>query len=324
LSRRSEHGSFGHLMTVDTLEDSLKIFISWSGSPSSELAEATRAWLQDVLQSVKPFVSCADIEKGRRWTSEIAAELEDSNYGIICVAENNVDKPWLNFEAGALSRSIAQARVSPILFNVEPSSVTGPLTQFQFTQYERSDMRRLIGGINELTEIPLESPRLESAFNRCWQELDNRVQRYLASFESNGGTSGLVRRPEEMIAEILTIVRQQQLDAVWPPTAASDSPYLGEIITLLRTQEKFLSRIEVARSEARPIQLERSAEELKTTQMSVTVGRLIAAVEHAASLTNVSTAKFVQIRGLVEMLYSELRPALDLRAVDYERREWEP
>lgn len=284
-----------------------------------ELAEAIRTWLQDVLQSVVPFMS-EDIEKGQRWASEVAAELEDSDYGIICVVEKDLDSRWLNFEAGALSKSVAQGRVAPILFDTKPNSVTGPLTQFQFTQYERGDMRKLVGGINELTEMPLDSSRLDSAFNRCWPELDERVERYLKS----GGTIGVVRNPEEMIAEILTIVRQQQLDAVWSPPGTGDSPYINEILSLLRTQERLLSELSSVRSVARSVSLTESVERLRVVQMSVTVGRLLAAVEHAAMPDNLGVGKFVQIRGLVEMLSSELRPVLDMRTVDFERREWKP
>lgn len=297
----------------------LKVFISWSGSPARELAEAIRIWLQDVLQSITPFVSFEDIEKGRRWANEVAVELESSNYGIICVVGKNVDNPWLNFEAGALSKSIAQGLVSPILFDAKPSSVTGPLTQFQFTQYERADMRKLIGEMNQLTENPLDSSRLDSAFNRCWTELDEKVQRYLVS----GEISGLIRKPDEMVAEILTIVRQQQLDAAWSSSNTGyGSPYVDEILSLLRTQERLLSQISSARDNVRSTPL--AVEQLRVNQMSVTVGRLLAAVEHAATLGNVGIGKFVQIRGLVEMLLSELRPSLDMTVVDFERRDWKP
>jgi len=46
------------------------------------LAEALRDWLPAVLQSVKPFFTPNDIEKGARWGKDISQELEASSFGI--------------------------------------------------------------------------------------------------------------------------------------------------------------------------------------------------------------------------------------------------
>ncbi len=53
-----------------------KVFISWSGDLSRKLGEALRNWLPAALQYVKPYFSPDDIEKGAKWNSEIAKELE--------------------------------------------------------------------------------------------------------------------------------------------------------------------------------------------------------------------------------------------------------
>lgn len=42
----------------------LKVFISWSGERSKEMANALREWLPMVLQYVEPFVSDKDISAG--------------------------------------------------------------------------------------------------------------------------------------------------------------------------------------------------------------------------------------------------------------------
>ena len=88
-----------------------KIFISWSGPLSQKLGEALRNWLPSALQFVKPYFSPEDIEKGAKWNSEISKELETSNIGIICLTRDNTEKPWILFEAGALSKSLEKSRV---------------------------------------------------------------------------------------------------------------------------------------------------------------------------------------------------------------------
>jgi len=82
----------------------MKVFISWSGKDSSKFGEALRDWLPAVLQFVKPYFTPSDIEKGARWNSEIAKELESSKMGIICVTRENLHSDWVLFEAGALAR----------------------------------------------------------------------------------------------------------------------------------------------------------------------------------------------------------------------------
>ena len=89
----------------------MKVFISWSGDLSRELGEALREWLPSVIQSVKPFFTPNDIEKGARWGKDIANELESSSVGIFCITKENLSKPWLMFEAGALSKNLDASKV---------------------------------------------------------------------------------------------------------------------------------------------------------------------------------------------------------------------
>jgi hypothetical protein len=72
--------------------------------------------------------------------TEIANELQTTNYGIICVTKENIGSPWINFESGALSREIEKSFVTPFLFQLKPSDIQGPLAQFQAVINEKDDM----------------------------------------------------------------------------------------------------------------------------------------------------------------------------------------
>jgi len=155
----------------------MKVFISWSGARSKKVAIIFRDWLPSVIQSVNAFVSSEDIEKGARWNTDIAQELKESTFGIICVTKDNLGAPWLNFEAGALSKTIENTYVAPFLFDVKPSELSGsPISQFQATSFNKDDVKRLTETLNIAAGEALSSHRLESAFNLWYTSLENQLK----------------------------------------------------------------------------------------------------------------------------------------------------
>lgn len=201
-----------------------KVFISWSGDLSRRLGEALRNWLPATLQYVKPYFSPDDIEKGAKWNSEIAKELETSNVGVICLTQDNTDKPWILFESGALSKSLDKARVCTLLFDLDAADVKGPLTSFQATRFSRDDFKRLVSTINSTAgDAKLETPVLDNVFNMWWPHLEEQVTAILSTH--NKGTKR-ERRPErDILEEILELTRmnaerahrQTKISTIPPP-----------------------------------------------------------------------------------------------------------
>lgn len=151
----------------------MKIFISWSGETSRNAAHVLGKWLPYVIQSIKPFVSDSDIAKGERWSSILAHELEDTQFGIICVTPYNIRAPWLYFESGAISKSIDHSCVMPFLFRVDRQQLHGPLSQFQSTVYEQGDLFNLFLSINNklAPAEQLDQERLSVTFNQWWPQI---------------------------------------------------------------------------------------------------------------------------------------------------------
>ncbi len=150
----------------------MKIFISWSGHTSHKVATILRDWLPSVIQSVEPYVSSEDIDKGTRWATDIAGELDQSAFGVLCVTKDNVNAPWLNFEAGALGKSVDKSKVCPVLYKIKRSEIQGPILQFQSTIFEKDDVYKLLKSINDSCDgqtIP--ETRLEKAFEVWWPSL---------------------------------------------------------------------------------------------------------------------------------------------------------
>lgn len=100
----------------------MKVFISWSGSRSKAVASTLRQWLTDVLQNLKPWMSEMDILAGTRWSAEVARELSETKFGIICLTRSNVAEPWILFEAGAIARTLQDALCAHILSTLLPKT----------------------------------------------------------------------------------------------------------------------------------------------------------------------------------------------------------
>jgi TIR domain len=117
----------------------MKIFISWSGPHSLAVATALKEWLPFIFTDIQTFVSSDDVRKGKRWLVEIARELSTCNFGIVCLTPDNLESPWLFFEAGALSK-LKASHVCTLLFgNLRPGNIEGPLSHFQATVFSKTD-----------------------------------------------------------------------------------------------------------------------------------------------------------------------------------------
>lgn len=183
-----------------------KVFLSWSGDLSKKLGEALRNWLPATLQSVKPYFTPEDIEKGAKWSSEISQELESSNIGIICLTRDNSEKPWILFEAGALSKSIQKSHVCTLLFDIEPTDVKGPLTSFQATKFLREDFKKLVTTINNAAgDARLDSPVLDGVFEMWWPKLETQVKEIIENHSK--GTKTARRSERDILEELLELTR---------------------------------------------------------------------------------------------------------------------
>ena len=156
----------------------MEVFISWSGDRSEKIANALHDWLPSVIQSVRPFMSTSDIDKGVRWSSELAGHLEHAQFGLICLTQENLGAPWLLFEAGALSKSIGNSRVVPYLYGdgISQTELQGPLAQFQAALATKDSTLEVVKSINEASgEDGLELRILEKTFEALWPDFESTL-----------------------------------------------------------------------------------------------------------------------------------------------------
>lgn len=189
----------------------MKIFIAWSGDTSKAIALALRDWLPKVIQAVEPWMSDKDIDKGADWDKELSAQLNQTNFGIVCLTPDNLNAPWLLFEAGALSKAVDESRVWTFLYKVNATNVQPPLGKFQHTNAEKDDVHKLLHSINRALKIaqknPLDEEILNHSFKTNWQELHNKLDSIPAP-----KTKQPERKDHEILEEILLSVRTLHRD----------------------------------------------------------------------------------------------------------------
>ncbi|MGH9944515.1 MAG: TIR domain-containing protein [Pyrinomonadaceae bacterium] len=181
----------------------MKVFVSWSGEVSHALGRLLKEWLPNVVQAAEPYLSSEDIDKGACWFADVMRELGESDFGIICLTRENVNAPWVLFEAGALSKRIEQSRVVPLLVDLSPAEVKGPLAQFQSATLSEHELYKLVVAVNKcLPGGGLKEQQVEAAFDKWWPDLRRGLET-LPRARRHGAGKLKVRRRREVAEQSL-------------------------------------------------------------------------------------------------------------------------
>jgi hypothetical protein len=186
----------------------MKVFISWSGDRSKQLAQQLKSWLPKVIQSLDPWMSVEDIRAGGRWLFEVTRQLEESSFGIVCLTPENLREPWILFEAGALGKALETASVCPYLLGVEPSAISGPLAQFQAKRANKGETLTLLESMNanvagDEMQHQLTDALLREAFEKWWPDLEAAIKAI-----PDRADAPARRNDRDMVEEILNLMRQ--------------------------------------------------------------------------------------------------------------------
>jgi hypothetical protein len=187
----------------------MQVFISWSGPQANAVAEGLKDWLPRVLaQKVSCFVSSSDIESGQRGLNVIAEQLEQSEFGIVVVTPDNLEKPWINFEAGALSKAFRDhAQVAPLLVGLAEQDVKQPLAQFQMRSATgRESVLQLVLSVNRAQSEPVDEETVKALFGLNWSAFEELV----ATARAMNTDEAPRRGTEDILEEVLGTVRGLQ------------------------------------------------------------------------------------------------------------------
>ncbi|RDL19997.1 TIR domain-containing protein [Pseudomonas jessenii] len=184
----------------------MKVFVSWSGRRSKVVAELLSDWIKCVLQASQPWISTRDIDKGAIWFSEISDQLRETAAGIVCLTQENKNKPWILFETGALAKGLSTNRVCTFLIDLQPSDIEDPLAQFNHTTPERTSMWGLISSLNNCLESSrLDERILRQVFDTYWPNFEKLFAEALVNTPTEAEVEP--RSGDSILAEILSNTR---------------------------------------------------------------------------------------------------------------------
>lgn len=128
-----------------------EIFISWGGEKAKKYADNLKAILNKVFEKDAATFYSGNIGSGKIWLDKINEALRESKIGIIILTKESVNKPWVNFESGAIFKADKKnASIIPVYVDVTNADLDNhPLKFFQSDYtFTWSSMIRLFDFLN--------------------------------------------------------------------------------------------------------------------------------------------------------------------------------
>jgi hypothetical protein len=138
------------------------------------MAAALKEALPCLIPTIEVFMSERDIAKGSDGNAVIHEKLVAASFGVVCVTPDNLERPWLNYETGALAARLG-GRTSPFLLKVPSESLLGtPLSRLQWARVEDEPsgyilVQSINGSVEGDAVIP--EPTLRRLFEKFYPDL---------------------------------------------------------------------------------------------------------------------------------------------------------
>ena len=181
--------------------DTKLIFISWSGEYSKNIGNALNDLLKNCLPNTKTFFS-PNIEAGKKWFAEIEHNLNDADAGLLIVTPDNLNQPWLLYEAGAIAGSLGEKKAIPLLIGFASTDITGPLSALQAKHLDKNNLKSIIKQLNQDFKC-VEQSVCDNYFDKFYDDFEKEMNTIIQPEDS----PQITRSPDDKIDEILKLTR---------------------------------------------------------------------------------------------------------------------
>ncbi|MBS0592960.1 MAG: toll/interleukin-1 receptor domain-containing protein [Proteobacteria bacterium] len=146
----------------------MRAFICWSGSRSRQLAERLSSWLPGVCGGGLSCGISTQFDAGEQWFAQLLRELDGANVAVICLTPENLESPWLHFEAGLALRTGTE-RVLPYFLGPVVPDIKGPLNPSQASPASADGTWRLVQALGRIVQA--DEAQMRPRFEERWPEL---------------------------------------------------------------------------------------------------------------------------------------------------------
>lgn len=184
----------------------MNLFIVWSGDLSERAAGLLGQWFTQLMPWIKVHVPSGDSYGGMGWFSKEWKALQSAEFGILILTKENLNSPWLLFEAGVLFNKLDRPSIFPVVVDLSIADLSGPLAQFQAVRADQEGISKLAQAINlkslEARQGGFEGETLKEAFEASWPGFESSL-----TIQKPESQRQRMRSDREVLYEILELSR---------------------------------------------------------------------------------------------------------------------
>ncbi|GEM_PF-3770660 len=230
----------------------ITVFISFSGLRSRKIAELLAELIANHLSRLRVFLYGP--ESGSRHLEDLGGELDVLSYAILCLTPENMHAPWIHFEAGAISKHRASARIVPLTFSLAPEALHMPLAQFGARSAAPTDITQLL--VDMARDFGQEQPD-PVAVEADWQTMlvQNAPELREPSelVDENNPIHNRIRKYCRTVSSRSTSLRRYLAREILKRTHDALKE-LGDQLTRIRTPEEFIFEVADALRDAESVE----------------------------------------------------------------------
>lgn len=150
------------------------------------------------------------------------------------------------FEAGALSKSMQDGKVIPLLFGLELSDLSGPLQQFQASKVDEQGMLETLNAINAASaDKKTDDAHIQQLVPALWPKLQEKIDAIPAKAESEKHMRPQTEIMEDLVSQVRGLAtRMSAFDPEWAEGKPRTSGSRARSIHPMITEELFMMTAE--------------------------------------------------------------------------------